>query len=474
MSNQPQTSPNIPEPKNWTEIFVPTGFPKHNFVDRDTYAAKVDEFLLQPGYDVLALSGLSRTGKTTLLTQRFRAHNLPSLWFSGGQIETIDQFMDRLREMLRLRDKQLKKIVSGEVEINPLGLLSRLFGLLRIGRATEVSENDDVELIDILRELNGKVVVIDDFHRIPEEVRSRIMAFVKYLIELPDKLKNEVIDFRFILVFIPNTDTIFHALFKDLKTRIQWLELPLWQEDELLKITRGRLISEGKVLLGLRRLARESYGLPSMMQLLCRNYCRRYLSKTPPNEIVSVRDDQLESVFVETGTDLWGPYGDSVYRELVALNGGGRSRPEAAEKFESKVDRRTGDLYQMIWYIVSLAGVPESQREGLLGLRLDNRLEISLETINQRLERLTNFPAGQIDHLSKCLTFLSDETRMSYPARIRREVETHADEDRANTHLNDPLFEYVDETLVIFDPAILIALAHAPKHKAKFSFPTNS
>ena len=96
------------------------------------------------------------------------------------------------------------------------------------------------------------------------------------------------------------------------------------------------------------------------------------------------------------------------------------------------------------------------------------------ETINQRLERLTNFPAGQIDHLSKCLTFLSDETRMSYPARITREVETHADEDRANTHLNDPLFEYVDETLVIFDPAILIALAHAPKHKVKFSFPTNS
>lgn len=462
----------LPKPATWSEVFVSNGVPLHSFVDRPVYAKIVDSFLTHPGYKMLALSGLSRTGKTTLLVDRFNKKGIDALWIGGAGIETFEQFINNLREKLKLRSMQTEDSVNGEVELAPLVLLSWILGKLKFGASRKVTQNDDVEEIDILRELNNKVIVIDDFHRVPEQAQRKILPFIKFLCEQADRVreKGENIDFRFIFVFIPNTDTTAYSMWRELSGRVKPLELPLWQIDELLKITQSWLIDYDRVVLGLRKFASESYGLPAMMQLFCRTYCNQHLEHTKPEQIVSVRDDQLESVFKETGAEIWGPSGDSVYRELIALTG--RTKPNGERKLTSKVDKRSGDIYQMIWYVLSLPEVPSTYREGLAEFQINTRLEITIAAITQRLERLVGFEAGQTDYVRQCIRFMSDETRISYPSRISRvDGESNGIKD-ARTHLNDPLFEYQsdNDSLVIYDPAILIGLGHAPMHRRKFNF----
>jgi hypothetical protein len=461
------------QPESWSEVFVPSGFPTYSFYDREKFGSIVDDFILKPGYRILALSGLSRTGKTNLLIDRFNKASITAHWLGGANIETFDQFLNKLREKLSLRPIQTEHTTSRGLELQPLAPLAGLLAKLNIGGSKTVIENDDVEEIDILRKLNGSVVVIDDFHRVPEKTQRKILAFIKLLCEQPDRLKGrENIDFRFIFVFIPNTDTAGFAMWTELRTRTKYLEIPLWQSEELLNIAQKWLIERDKVLLGLKKLADESYGLPSMMQLLCRNYCEIHLQNTKPEKIASIRDDQLDIVFSITGSEIWGPSGDSVYRELIALRG--RTRPDQNKKLTSKIDNRIGDIYQMIWYALSLPSVPPVYREGLPNFKIDNRLEITIDAITQRLEKLTDIDTSQNDYIRTCIQFMSDETRITYPQRVSREDATDdSTNKRAQSHLNDPLFEYYSETdsLVIYDPAVLVGLSHSDKHSQKFRFP---
>ena len=444
------------EPQSWDEIFVPTGFPHHSFIDRPTYSREVRNFLNNPGYRILALSGLSRTGKTNLLIDIFDSENLTPIWLNGASIKSFQNFSDRLLEQLDLITRTVKSGDHGEIELLP-PILKWIVGKLSFGKSRETTWEDRIDEEDIVKAMNGKVIVIDDFHRIPGSVQSEVLAYLKELSELPDRMPRKAkIDFRLIIVFIPTLNTMGHRFATDLRGRAKWLEIPWWQGDELIKITERYLLDSERVVLGLRKFGFESYGLPSVMQLYCREYCRQHMAYAKPNTIGMIRDEQLQSVFAAAGDEIWGPSGDSVYRELIALNG--RSHPETDIVLTSNLDGRCGDIYRMIWYCLSVPTIPDDLRDKIPEFKVGKRLEMSIDNIARRLNVLTDFE-GDLDYIRRCIRLMSDEARLSYVTKIE-EIDREI----------DPLFEYRDniDSLVIYDPQIIVSLAHSKYHKEKF------
>jgi len=266
------------------DIFRPTSFPRHTYIDRkvsseDTYEFRLKKALRSSGR-LISITGTSKSGKTVLCHKVIDKDAIIDL--SGAQIQSQADFWNQIAEKIRLPlEIQTTKIVGNKVHVKaksggkagiPVVASIDVGGEAGYEHATaqNIAEKEVRTNSAIMEYLiqNNKVMVLDDFHYIEDELQLYIARILKT--ELFNGLKA-------IIISLPHRadDAVRHN--PDLIGRTTFIEIAPWSIAELEEIG-----SKGFALLGytinkaeLRLLAQESIASPQLMQENCFNLADR-------------------------------------------------------------------------------------------------------------------------------------------------------------------------------------------------------
>lgn len=121
----------------------------------------------------------------------------------------------------------------------------------------------DIKKINNISEWHEGIVVVDDFHRLPEFTQNGLADYLKYLADYGNKNK------KLIIVGIPNTGETLIRISFDLANRITIFKLGQAKDEEI-----NELIKKGEAALNIEfkqrtSIVRESFGSLYIAQLLC-------------------------------------------------------------------------------------------------------------------------------------------------------------------------------------------------------------
>jgi uncharacterized protein (UPF0147 family) len=423
------------------EAFTATGYPESNYVNRGTYADEITRFLQQKAPGILTIVGPSRTGKTVLLNYCLRLTKVKSIRFNGGAIRTREDFLDTLANEIGI-DSSQRVDDKMSVAVN-LGFVT---GSLESGESRGTRQN----IVERLTK-DRVVLVIDDFHRIPRNVRAEILDLVKALMELTDTQQQRAV--KVILVYIPTREISRDRRWGELNERITLVSLPLWEIRDLVRITARRFDSAGAALIGLQRMAEECYGLPSVMQKYCLEYFNIYKDgRIPRNAAITVKSEELHAVYEKVGGDIWKLGARYKYDELVD-----HESSQARWRVTLRSNGRSVSIGQIILYSIVAQGY--SPRHSIID-RIGDYFEIDALTIVDRIVRLAQNAENQQDFIIDNIFSMSQHAEDVYTQKVEEK------QDPA-----DPILDYEKRrgVLRVYDPSFLVALRHAREHTMLFT-----
>lgn len=252
------------------QVFIPGGLPKETYVERKHLGieGQVTAWAQGAHTSLLSVSGPTKTGKTVLLKRFFP----DAVWFSGGAIDTAEEFWAAVCDELEVftdyglssgRSEQHSKGANAGLDAG----FANLGGDVSEGSTTErgVTRGRTRSLKSAARKAlaNDKpVVVIDDFHYIPQEEQAKIIRGVKDLVFEGVPI---------ILVAVPHRAYDAVRVEKEMTYRVENVPLGDWGQADLEQIA-----VQGFAALGVgiapgtaTRLAVESFGSPHLMQSHC-------------------------------------------------------------------------------------------------------------------------------------------------------------------------------------------------------------
>lgn len=289
-----------------TKVFIPGGFPTVTYIARKE---KQLEARVSAAQDSLAklvvVTGATKSGKTVLVDKVFPQDS--SIWIDGGAISDENSFWDMIVEKADLFTE--KEYIEQDMETSTIEAEGSVEGnVLVVKGSTTIKGGVGVENVfgkNYKRAITSKVaaismlqteeipLVVDDFHYIDKKIQKSIVRALKAPIMhgLP-----------VIFIAIPNRKYDAVEVEREMTGRIENIEMPAWEEDELRSIAvQGFKALNIKVSSDLiTRLSQSAYGSPFLMQEFCRTLCERceieeYMEKT---QYISDNID-IKNVFAE-------------------------------------------------------------------------------------------------------------------------------------------------------------------------------
>jgi hypothetical protein len=358
------------------DVFVTGGEPTITYVDRSERGLEEDvRQYLKVGRRVLAVSGPSKSGKSTLVNRVLRDTGTAYVRITGASLETMRAFWEIVAHRLSVPSKvertdETTTELGGQVAGKAGGgiipaevsaqIASRFAHRGATTTASTIALSESVR--DVLVDL-GVCLVIDDFHYAPPEVRRSLAR------EIKDLTFSGV---RVILVAIPARVMDVLQAEGELSGRVVPLAVKDWSA-ELLRIAMKGFealnVHDGEgngALAG--RLVTQSYGSPLIMQELCADLCRS-------NDVYSNQDGQ--------GKELVAPHWESFFGAVAK-----RQQPGMIEHLKlGPVERRrrkqlttakgeTVDLYSA----VLIALYRRSPKRSMTSAELSEALNEFMET----------------------------------------------------------------------------------------------
>jgi hypothetical protein len=257
------------------EVFVPGGVPSVTYVPRASLRLEslVGDWMTERGR-ILSVSGPTKSGKTVLVRKAVPER----IEVSGGDIDRIETFwaeiVDHYGAFSDLEESESagaeateEVAAGGQLGIPGAGmkLEGRTSDTTRSGTARTAGRKRPLHLVakeQLRTATSDTVLFIDDFHYIPQPVQLEIVKGLKQLVF--DGL-------RILLASVPHRAFDAVRVEKEMTGRVEQLEIPLWRLEDLESIaTRG--FGELNVSIDsadLRRLAREAFESPHLMQDFC-------------------------------------------------------------------------------------------------------------------------------------------------------------------------------------------------------------
>jgi CBS domain-containing protein len=218
------------------------------------------------------VSGPTKCGKTVLL----KSVLTDAIWLSGGSVPNADAFWTTLGDWLGVfTDEQQSSgthesnTITGQGEVGGsfFGLGAKAGGQVAHGATLDsgksVTRRRPVWLLAKLALVRAKpIVVIDDFHYIPQSAQLEIVRNIKELVfdGVP-----------FILASVPHRAYDAVRVEKEMTGRVEQLQIDFWSHDELLGIAqegfRALNVVDDDGLAD--RLGHESFHSPHLMQDFC-------------------------------------------------------------------------------------------------------------------------------------------------------------------------------------------------------------
>ncbi|TWH48877.1 hypothetical protein [Sporomusa sp. KB1] len=406
------------------EIFRPTSFPQYTYIDReistdDTYELRLKKALRSPGR-LISITGSSKSGKTVLCHKVIEKNSIIDL--SGAQIQSQADFWNQIAEKIRLPlEVQVTQTVANKVSINartgasgkvPFVASADISGQAGYDHSTgqNIAEKEIRSNTAIVEYLiaNHKVLVLDDFHYLANDLQMYIARILKT--ELFNGLKA-------IIISLPHRadDAIRHN--PDLIGRTSFIEIAPWSMGELTEIGR-----KGFALLryeideqDLNLLAQESIASPQLMQENCFNLADRIAVV----ETNAVTTELVHKAFHDTVINY--SHYDAILQKVLCGPAQGR---EKRMQYTFK-DKTQADIYHLF----------------LKGISIDPPvLSMHMDDIKARFATI-------IDESEKLPTSLVTSNTIMHVERIMHETAPKLDS-----------IEWREQVLYILDPFLLFYL----------------
>jgi hypothetical protein len=420
-----------------SQVFVVGKEPTVTYSAREAkqFELTLSDYLEERGR-VLAVTGPSKSGKTVLLRK-----TVPNgLWLAGGQIETVDQFLQRVVDETNSWTSETQQRSSsatatdesgGSLAVKPGGVggegSRRRSDATMDGEATSRTLDKGIRSVG-LRVLEGldRPIVIDDFHHMAPDLQRAIIRLLKPLVER---------ELAVILAAVPHHAADAVMAENEMESRVESLQIGLWDEDELVEIsTKGfKVALNANISDSLASgLAETSFRSPHLMQLLCRELAKANGLRQTSKEPTVVRAPNNWADFLDRIAT--GHTDDKIYRDLVR---GPQSRKERVDRV-LKASGEATDIYGAVMAGIRASGPAEELPYNALR---DNLRDLLIELPPK--ERVT----GTLRHM----TTIARRHATDEHGRLKRDpvLEWHAERD--TVFIADPFFAF----RVRFGPQVL-------------------
>lgn len=289
-----------------TKVFIPGGFPTVTYIARKEKQLEARVLAAQDSLaKLVVVTGATKSGKTVLVDKVFPQDS--SIWIDGGAISDENSFWDMIVEKADLFTE--KEYIEQDMETSTIEAEGSVEGnVVVVKGSTTIKGGVGVENVlgkNYKRVITSKVaaismlqteeipLVVDDFHYIDKKIQKSIVRALKAPIMhgLP-----------VIFIAIPNRKYDAVEVEREMTGRIENIEMPAWEEDELRSIAvQGFKALNIKVSSDLiTNLSQSAYGSPFLMQEFCRSLCEKceieeYMEKT---QYISDNID-IKNVFAE-------------------------------------------------------------------------------------------------------------------------------------------------------------------------------
>jgi hypothetical protein len=247
------------------DVFVPSGVPTVTFVEPEKFA-DLKMALAHPGRGVV-IEGPSGIGKTTAL------------------------------------EKAIEQVSLNPIHRQKLGTPEKL----------SARKPDDVERMRSLQSWHSGVVVIDDFHRLDDDLSRSIADYLKYLAD------HQLVDRKLVIIGIPSTGKKLINIAFDLAVRIKTIKLGKVKDETLIN-----MIGKGEKALNVLftrkpEIAQAANGSLLIAQLLCYHLAlQSNIEETQKkHQAISYSlDESISNALEEISPDL-----DELIRNFTLLGG---------------------------------------------------------------------------------------------------------------------------------------------------------
>lgn len=329
-----------------SNVFVPGGFPQITYIPREGHKLEDRVRIAQDNLSkLMVITGPTKSGKTVLVDKIFPQDS--AIWIDGGVITDEQSFWDLVIDKLDLFTNI--GYSHGEGDSSEIGGNVSAEGNLffakggasvnsKLGASTTENQSNSrnisakVAATSALR-TNPVPLVVDDFHYIEKTIQKNLVRALKAPIMhgLP-----------VIFIAIPNRKYDAVEVEREMTGRIENIEMPIWEDNEL-----GKIATQGFSALNIntddtliQNITSESYGSPFLMQEFCKAICAK-------NGIVErnqkVQDISTDIDISEIFADIAEHSGRSMFDKLKR---GPRPRTDRIQR--SLSDGTTTDIYGVV------------------------------------------------------------------------------------------------------------------------------
>ena len=340
-----------------TEVFTPSDYPLHTYVERDSAAMerRLKNALATPG-EIISVSGPSKSGKTVLVQNAVGTNNLISV--SGAGVTDSGVLWERILDWMEAPSSEVAS-KSGSVSGTGGAGATAGGGIIvahgEVNTHVEVSFEGSKEasvtrerrgLTQVVAEIAGSpfVVFVDDFHYMPRTAQVDVARSIK------DAAGQGV---KVVVASVPHrADDVVRGN-AELRGRVRSVDVGYWGLEDLARIgTIGfPLLNMTVPVESISRLAREASGSPQLMQAMCLDVCFAHDVQARANDLVeaALTEDELVKILGETATR-------TDHRRMVRqLHGGPALRGKERTQY-TFADGTSGDVYRAI--LLTLASEP--------------------------------------------------------------------------------------------------------------------
>lgn len=261
------------------DVFVPGGFPKYTYQNRDGFHIESNfNSALKRLNKFIAIAGPTKSGKTVLIRRMVPRDK--SIWIESGHITTAQDFWNTILSELNVPTSVVESQLRLSEDVNTTEIAAG-FKPGGIGAETKNQNTKKASKSNgtaatygtpspktLLERLvsSKKTVVIDDFHYLDQSVQTTIIR----------ALKPAVFDgLKVVLLLIPHRMHQAAQAEIDVDGRTHTISIPDWQASELFSIAESGFnkLNLRFSSITIHKLVSECFGSPHLMQDFCSSLC---------------------------------------------------------------------------------------------------------------------------------------------------------------------------------------------------------
>jgi hypothetical protein len=324
-------------------VFVAGGQPSITYVDRAHL--RIEENLrraLKAPNQIVSLAGPSKSGKTVLCREVLSKDAY--IWIEGGQIEASSQIWEKACYVLNYPIEIAKSTKDEGKAGMKIGLADWLSFDGSVLKGAEASRTYKIDtMTSAIRHLkeNNVILVIDDFHYLPIEARTKFLR----------SIKGPVFDgLKLVLISVTHRGLDAVKAESELQGRVSSVVMPEWGNEDLTPIAEKGFVALTITCASsiINRLTQEAQNNPFLMQKLCWEVCAG----------IGVDERPAASVVVSSSYDfvpicqrLSKDFGHPIYQKLELGPQSRKSRQKRRLKSGG-----TADIYKSILMGIAATG----------------------------------------------------------------------------------------------------------------------